>query len=185
MKTNGTRTASIAVAVTGAILALGACGGSSGQSGMPGGTGGSAAGTKTVTTEMIQGVGSVLVDAKGDALYFNDQEAKGGKVLCTGDCTSIWPPLVLPARATGPSAAAGLGGKLGVVRRPDGKRQVTWGGKPLYSFAEDGGPGKVTGNGTSDSFGGTSFSWHVSATGAATGTDRSQTSTQQNGAYGY
>jgi hypothetical protein len=47
---------------------------------------------------------------------------------------------------------------LGTTQGSDGSTQVTFGGKPLYTFAEDT-PGQVTGNGFSDSFGGTHFVW--------------------------
>ena len=55
-----------------------------------------------------------------------------------------------------PSAAAALHGKLGLVSRPDGARQVTFRGRPLYRFTQDPSPGVVTGNGFADSFGGRS-----------------------------
>jgi len=55
--------------LTGAILALAACGGSSGSgnttAAAPGG------GTATVSVRSIAGAGKVLVDARGDALYFS------------------------------------------------------------------------------------------------------------------
>ena len=35
---------------------------------------------------------------------------------------------------------------LGTVTRPDGKLQVTYGGKPLYWFFKDKAPGQVKGN---------------------------------------
>ena len=78
--------------------------------------------------------------------------------------------------------AAALAAKVGFVRRPDGKRQVTWNGKPLYTFVEDGGPGKVSGNGASDHFDGKSFTWHVATIGKAA---PAPTTTQTGGGYGY
>ena len=74
---------------------------------------------------------------------------------CTDGCTSIWPPLTAP-RASRPPASD-VSGDLGVVKRPDGARQVTLDGTPLYRFAQDGGPGKVNGDGVTDSFGGQQF----------------------------
>lgn len=168
-----------AVPVMGAVVALAACGGGGGSDG--GGSTTQPSGAQTVSAQTIGGVGTVLVDAEGEALYVNDQDATG-MISCLGKCTSIWPPLTLPSGTAKPVAADGLSGKLGVVMRPDGARQVTWAGKPLYTFAEDGGPGKVTGNGTQDSFGGLSFTWHVAATGKVGGT---KTSTQPRGGYGY
>ena len=45
-----------------------------------------------------------------------------------------------------------------------GGSQVTFGGKPLYTFVQDS-SGQVTGNGVTDNFGGTSFTWTVASTG--------------------
>ena len=122
---------------------------------------------QTVSVADVEGVGDVLVDPQGDALYSPDQES-GGKVLCTDACTSIWVPLTVSA-GDQPTGSSEVKAKLGVVMRPDGASQVTFEGKPLYTFVEDGGPGTVTGNGFSDSFGGTSFTWHVAATGTRVG----------------
>jgi predicted lipoprotein with Yx(FWY)xxD motif len=132
-----------------AALTLAACG-SSGGSG-----GGSSGGDTTVSLKQLPGAGTVLVDAQGRALYAADQEA-GGKIRCTGACNQFWLPLTV-AKGT-PSGDAG--GTLGVVKRPDGTRQVTLDGKPLYTFSRDT-AGKVTGNGFSDAFGGQNFDWKV------------------------
>jgi predicted lipoprotein with Yx(FWY)xxD motif len=121
------------------------------------GTGGGAAKTDgvTVSAKRISGAGSVLVDAKGRALYRSDQE-RNGMVLCDGACLSFWQPLTVSGTPKGRS----LSGKLGVVKRPDGRRQVTYNGKLLYSFKLDK-PGKVTGDGFKDAFGGQKFTWRV------------------------
>jgi predicted lipoprotein with Yx(FWY)xxD motif len=134
-----------------AALALSACGSGSGNAKQ------SAAPADTVSLASVSGVGKVLVDAKGFALYSPAQE-KSGTIRCTGSCTSIWVPLTTKGK---PTAAAGL--NLGTVMRPDGKTQVTFNGKPLYLFAEDSSPKMVTGNGLSDNFGGKSFTWHVAS----------------------
>ena len=148
------------VGVAGTALAvLVGCGGGTG------GTAGSSSGT-TVTARDIPSVGSTLVDSIGRTLYFADQEA-GGQVKCTGDCATFWLPLTVPT-GTIPSAGAGVGGSLAVIDRPDGSRQVTYDGKPLYSFTHDGGAGTALGNGFRDSFGGVEFLWHVAvASGSA------------------
>ena len=102
----------------------------------------------TVTSKDVDGVGRVLVDPTGQALYAADQET-GGNVLCVDACTSIWRPLA--AGAAMPSGTDGVG-TLGVVTRPDGSTQVTVAGQPLYTFTQEG-PGQVTGNGFADTFG--------------------------------
>ena len=166
------RIAYIAPLVIGAAVLAG-CGGGSYSGGSSGGSGSGSGGSgskaapaksASVSVKSVSGVGSVLVDGKGFALYSPDQEKKG-TIRCTGSCTSIWLPLTLPRGKSSPSAGASLMSKLGTVMRPDGKTQVTFDGKPLYRFAEDGSPGKVSGNGVSDRFGGKSFTWHVAATG--------------------
>jgi predicted lipoprotein with Yx(FWY)xxD motif len=108
-----------------------------------------------VSDKLIRGAGRLLVDSKGRALYVNDQERRG-MVLCTGACLSFWRPLTI----SGQLKSGAFSGKLAVVRRPDGKRQVAYKGKPLYSFTLDK-PGKVTGDGFADAFGGQKFTWHV------------------------
>jgi predicted lipoprotein with Yx(FWY)xxD motif len=103
---------------------------------------------------------SVLVDAKGKALYVSDEE-QGGKVLCTsGACGAIWTPLTVSSKSD-LDASAPLAKKLGTVARPDGSTQVTLQGRPLYTFSFDHSAGEVNGDGTQDSFDGTDFTWHV------------------------
>ena len=134
-------------------LALAACGGSNDNGG------GSNAAASNATVSMDNGT---LVDSKGAPLYTSEQE-KSGKVVCTAGCSSIW----LPLTASGtPTAGDGVSGKLGTVKRPDGAKQVTLDGRPLYRFAEDGTDGKATGDGVKDNFGGQQFTWHVEGSGA-------------------
>jgi predicted lipoprotein with Yx(FWY)xxD motif len=147
-----------------AVLALSACGGGGESTGSAAAPDDSDA-TETVSTSTVDGVGDVLVDSEGVALYSADQETSRN-VICTGSCTSFWLPLTVPAGET-PTASADISAQIGIVERPDGARQVTFDEKPLYRFVEDQGPGVVSGNGFSDSFDGKDFTWHVaSATGA-------------------
>jgi predicted lipoprotein with Yx(FWY)xxD motif len=109
----------------------------------------------TVSVKRISGAGKVLVDAKGRALYRNDQERRG-RALCTRSCLSFWTPVL----AHGIPRGTGISGKLALVKRPDGGRQVTYKGKLLYTFMLDKG-GKVTGDNFKDTFDGRTFTWHV------------------------
>jgi len=109
----------------------------------------------TVSVKSMGDAGKVLVDAKGRALYRSDQE-RNGMVLCTGACLSFWEPLTVRGTPKG----ASLPGKLAVVKRPDGGRQVTYRGRLLYTFKLDK-PGQVTGDGFKDAFGGQKFTWRV------------------------
>ena len=100
--------------------------------------------------------GQILVNPQGMTLYELTSEA-GGKFACTGGCLAVWPPLLVPAGTTVPTAAPGVVGTLGVVTRPDGTVQATQNGFPLYTFAHDAAPGDTNGQGIV-AFGGT---WHV------------------------
>jgi predicted lipoprotein with Yx(FWY)xxD motif len=166
----------IPAAALAAALALAACGGGSASSTTSSGP------TSTVSVRSVDGVGKVLVDAHGMALYSSNRDATGTPA-CAGACTSIWKPLTLASGA--PSAASGAG-TVGTVMRPDGTRQVTVNGRPLYTFVQDS-PGKVTGNGVSDAFSGRRFTWSAVVAGggsAAAGASGKSTSGSGYGAAG-
>jgi predicted lipoprotein with Yx(FWY)xxD motif len=148
------RSIPILAATAAVALVLTACGG--GGDGAAGTDAGAAAADATVTSKDVDGVGRVLVDPTGQALYAADQESDG-TIVCLAACTSIWRPLA--AGAATPSGTDGVG-TLGVVTRPDGSKQVTVAGRPLYTFTQEG-PGQVTGNGVADAFGSQSFLWHA------------------------
>jgi predicted lipoprotein with Yx(FWY)xxD motif len=157
--------AGIALLVVGSALALAACGDDSSDSG--GATAAMGSGGETVSVDSLGDAGDVLVDADGAALYTPDQEANG-KILCaSNDCTAIWKPVT--ASGGSPTGSSDIESDLGTLKRPDGDTQVTFDGKPLYSFTEEG-PGEVTGDGFEDDFDGTHFVWHVvTPTGASSG----------------
>ena len=72
-------------------------------------------------TASVDGVGTVLVDSSGDALYSPSQEANG-MIQCTGSCAH---DLEATDRRTGaPTGSADVTGKLGTVKRP-ATEQVT------------------------------------------------------------
>jgi predicted lipoprotein with Yx(FWY)xxD motif len=167
-------TAALGLAASAAV-GLSACGSSSSSSSSSASN--PAAAGDTVSSKTVSGVGTVLVDSKGFALYSPDQE-KRGAVRCTGSCTTIWVPLTLSPGVSGATASSSLMSKLGTVMRPDGKSQVTFDGRPLYRFSPDGSPGKVTGNGASDQFGGRSFTWHVVVSGKTQTTTTPTTTTR-------
>jgi predicted lipoprotein with Yx(FWY)xxD motif len=175
MGLSSTRTAQVIGLVAAAALALGACGGDDDDSGSSDmGSGGGTASAGGVSVQSVDGT-DVLVDSNDQALYSADEE-QGGKVLCTGGCTSIWRPV--PA-SKGADASSDL--DLGEVDRPDGAKQLTYMGAPLYTFTEEG-PGKVTGDGVTDSFGGNSFTWHAAST--SVGDSGSSDSGGSSGGYG-
>ncbi len=109
-------------------------------------------GTVFVSLGSAAGLGQVLVDSEGHTLYAFSRDA-GGRPACGGACARSWPPLLVehgePEPSNGTAAA-----RLGTIARPDGTRQVTYAGHPLYGFLGDKQPGEANGDGTS-AFGGT------------------------------
>src|SRR3954453_3130095 len=106
-------------------VGLAACGGgkdsTSTTSAATTGTAGGASGA-TVASKSISGVGTVLVDSKGNALYTNDMDT-ASKVACTGSCTAIWVPLAAPSGGKPTADASSVQAKLGVTAAGD---QVTF-----------------------------------------------------------
>jgi predicted lipoprotein with Yx(FWY)xxD motif len=107
----------------------------------------------------------------------------GSKIACTSKCAAFWTPLAAPSGGQPTSGDSGVQAKLGSITRSDGTTQVTFGGKPLYSFVKDS-SGKVTGNGFSDQFGGTTFTWTVASTGGASSSSSGSTTSSGGGGYG-
>lgn len=90
----------------------------------------------------------VLAAANGHTLYSLSVEKKG-KFVCiqSSGCLTLWKPLLVPS---GGSVAGPANVKLGSIKRPEGSRQVTYRGRPLYTFVEDRGAGKANGEGFKD-----------------------------------
>lgn len=116
----------------------------------------------TVRTADHPDIGTILVDTSGKTLYFAEQE-KDGSVKCVDDCLDIWIPAVSPDSGE-PTGVEGLG----VMRRSDNsQQQLTYEGKPLYTFQLDKAAGDAKGNAVEDDFGGTHFVWRAATVGAA------------------
>ncbi len=171
----------VAGALGALVLMAAAC--SSGSS-SPTTTSGSTGGTSRPATVAVAHVGSfgnVLVGATGLTLYRYTPDGTG-KSVCTGECATIWPP-VLVAAGTGPVAGTGLtGGNLGTITRDDGTTQVTYKGMPLYTYVGD----KKTGEATGQNVGGTWFVVTTSSSGStASAGGGATTTTKASGGYGY
>ena len=96
-----------------------------------------------VTKIRAAGFGSVLARSDRQALYYWQVEKRaGGKVRCVGSCAAFWPPLLVRSAAAVPRRVPGIRGTFGVVRRPNGRLQVTHNGLPVYTYVHEG-PGEV------------------------------------------
>ena len=83
--------------------------------------------------------GTILADARGQALYLFDKERRS-RSECYGDCARAWPPVLTSGR---PVAGKGVRKRLlGTTTRRNGKRQVTYRGHPLYYYVDDA-PGRI------------------------------------------
>ncbi len=97
-----------------------------------------------VVTGVVNGLGTVLTDAKGLTLYrFDKDTTTPPKSNCDGDCEVAWPPIIVTSDKTevkdiDPSI-------VGTLTRADGSKQLTVGGWAVYRFAKDTKPGEAKG----------------------------------------
>jgi predicted lipoprotein with Yx(FWY)xxD motif len=126
------------------VAACGSSGSSSASNSSPAAPASSAAAptpasSSALMTATINGT-EVVTNSKGFTLYwFAPDTSTTSK--CTGSCATYWPPVKGPA-----TAGAGVTGTLGTITRPDGTKQATYDGHPLYSYVGDTAPGQAKGN---------------------------------------
>ncbi|MFK0002266.1 hypothetical protein [Paenarthrobacter sp. NPDC090522] len=139
------------------VAALAGCGGSPGTStsstsaSSAAASSAAASSSPTAAAEMkvaSSSAGQIVVDSKGMSLYFFTKDVKdSGTSACTGACLAAWPVFTTTADAP---TVDGVTGTVGTIATPDGKKQVTLNGMPLYYYAKDKAPGDVTGQGVSN-----------------------------------
>jgi predicted lipoprotein with Yx(FWY)xxD motif len=98
-------------------------------------------------------LGKILTKSSGFTIYVftHDKKNKDTCVAISG-CTDFWPPVTTKAK---PIAGAGVKASLlGTIKLKSGKLQVTYNGKPLYTYTGDFGPRQTDYVGVS-AFGGT------------------------------
>lgn len=138
-----------------AALALAGCSGGGGAGGAgpygggaspttSGGTSAAAAGNTdgsslaTASTSL----GTVVVDSAGMTVYFYGPDTKGETTsACTGACAVQWPPVT----TSGTPHVTGVTGPVGTIAGPNGTKQVTLDGLPIYTYAGDSAKGDVNG----------------------------------------
>jgi predicted lipoprotein with Yx(FWY)xxD motif len=137
-----------------AVIALAACGSNSSGSLYGSGSGGgapatSAQGGGTATTAALSTtssgtLGTIVADSKGRTVYLYTKDTQNSPTsTCTGTCATNWPPVVA---GSGTPTVKGISQSLvGSITRPDGTKQLTLAGWPLYEFAGDSAAGDVTG----------------------------------------
>jgi predicted lipoprotein with Yx(FWY)xxD motif len=131
----------------------------------------------TAISTRTTGVGQVLVDAQGRAVYLFQKDT-GPTSTCVGACASDWPPV--PVTGTPHTSGGASAQSLGSTTRPDGVRQLTYAGHPLYYFAGDNKAGQTGGQAINE-FG---AEWYtLDAAGKAI--TRAPVKAKSGGGYGY
>ncbi len=99
------------------------------------GGGATASAAPTKITAGSSRFGTMLWGPHRQAIYVFELDTKN-RSRCSGECAAAWPPVYTSGT---PVAGRGVRGSLlGVMRRPDGRRQVTYRGRPLYYYAHEG-----------------------------------------------
>ena len=81
------------------------------------------------------GFGPVLHDGRGQAIYAFTYDRRG-RSRCYGECAHDWPPVLTSGKPrAGKRVDAGL---LGTTKRSNGTTQVTYKGRPLYFYRNEG-----------------------------------------------
>ncbi len=120
----------------------GAYGGGGGATSAPASSGG---GSGAVSVADNPKLGQILVDSKGNTLYYFEKDKQGASTsTCSGACAAVWPPYMTNGSPKGEKGAQAS--KLGTIKRSDGSTEVTYNGWPLYTYQGDSKPGDTNGN---------------------------------------
>jgi predicted lipoprotein with Yx(FWY)xxD motif len=102
-------------------------------------------------------LGSILAAGPKKMTVYLFEGDKGGASACSGACAAAWPPVTTTGAPIVHGAA--MSSDIGTIARPDGTKQVTYKGHPLYFFVKDKDAGDSYGQGV-NAFGG---AWYVLA----------------------
>ena len=140
--------AGVAAPIAAAALIATACSSASHTSSPAGSPAGPVSPTSSVTVKTQNGsVGSFLADGSGRALYLFASDTASTS-SCSGACATLWPPLTAQGSVSASGDASGT--DVATITRPDGTKQVTYAGHPLYYFAGDSGAGQTNGQGVNE-----------------------------------
>jgi predicted lipoprotein with Yx(FWY)xxD motif len=100
---------------------------------------------RQLTAVYMTNMGQAVLDDTGAVLFrYEHDNPHKARSACLGDCAAVW----IPITTAGTPTVTGIDPALvGTVKRPEGVRQVTLAGWPLYKFA-NARPGEWTGQGT-------------------------------------
>ena len=98
--------------------------------------------TALITTKRDK-LGTILAYGPRRLTVYLFEGDKGQTSSCTGTCARVWPPVTGKAMVGGGAMSA----ELGTITRPDGTKQVTYKGHPLYRYTKDKDDGDTYGEG--------------------------------------
>lgn len=104
----------------------------------------------TLATATLNGAPGFVDAAQRTVYVFDADLAHPSHSVCNGECAANWPHVGAPAGVT-------LVAPFSSIMRDDGSVQLTYAGRPLYTFVVDTAPGQTNGDGV-DAFGGL---WHI------------------------
>jgi predicted lipoprotein with Yx(FWY)xxD motif len=138
MKPNRPLSVGLAVVLVGVVVLVIAVSGGSANKAQPPVAGGSAVGVKQTP------LGNTLADANGRTLYLFNADKPGVSTLSNAGF-AVWPAFTTTGT---PQAKGGIqASQINTIAGPNGSRQVTYGGHPLYYYVGDRQPGNTLGQG--------------------------------------
>ncbi|MGZ3769651.1 MAG: COG4315 family predicted lipoprotein [Bdellovibrio sp.] len=91
----------------------------------------------------------IVADSNGKTLYVFDPDLNQTVPTCKVDCAEVWPPYLITE-----DESLHLSQPLGSIVRHNKKIQLTYAGRPVYTFAYD----RINGNDLGNGLGGV---WHT------------------------
>ncbi|MDO8732625.1 MAG: hypothetical protein Q7L55_08660 [Actinomycetota bacterium] len=140
--------ASVTVCAAAAIVVTGAAAATAAASTDVGFGAGAQVRSRAVLSTASTSLGTIVVDSTGRTVYEFAADSKGHST-CAGGCLTYWPLVTAPSAM--PASVPGISGKVGFIKRSDGKRQLTLNGMPLYRFTGDSKAGQTNGQGSTGS----------------------------------
>ncbi|MGZ3775017.1 MAG: COG4315 family predicted lipoprotein [Pseudobdellovibrionaceae bacterium] len=96
-----------------------------------------------LTTATVNSGGTeIIADSIGKTLYVFDYDLHKPSPTCAENCAEVWPPYLITAEES-----LHLQKPLGMIKRTDGKIQLTYKDRPTYTYAYDRISGGDLGNG--------------------------------------
>ncbi|MGC0313476.1 hypothetical protein [Kitasatospora acidiphila] len=90
-------------------------------------------------------LGQILTDSNGFTLYRFDVDSNNPPTSnCNTGCIDTWSPATVTGQPTGTGVDAS---QLSTITRPDGTKQLTFHGWPLYRYSGDSKAGQTNGQG--------------------------------------